>query len=31
VRWLDRRPHRWDENFVKLAMSALHEMWPCIE
>jgi Rap1a immunity proteins len=31
VRWLDRRPHRWDENFVKLAMSALHETWPCIE
>jgi Rap1a immunity proteins len=31
VRWLDRRPHRWDENFMKLAMSALHETWPCIE
>jgi Rap1a immunity proteins len=29
VRWLDRRPHRWDENFMKLAMSALHETWPC--
>jgi Rap1a immunity proteins len=31
VRWLDRRPHRWDENFMKLAMSALHETWPCDE
>jgi hypothetical protein len=31
VRWLDRRPHRWDENFTKLAMSALHETWPCSE
>jgi hypothetical protein len=31
VRWLDRRPHRWDENFMNLAMSALHETWPCDE
>ena len=31
VRWLDRRPHRLDENFTKLAMSALRETWPCDE
>ena len=31
VHWLDRHPERWDENFMKLAMSALHEAWPCHE
>ena len=31
VHWLDRHPQRLQENFVKLAMSALHEAWPCAE
>jgi hypothetical protein len=28
---LDRHPQRLQENFVKLAMPALHEAWPCAE
>ena len=31
VHWLDRHPQRLQENFVKLAMPALHEAWPCAE
>ena len=31
VHRLDRHPQRLQENFVKLAMPALHEAWPCAE
>jgi hypothetical protein len=31
VRWLDRHPQNGQENFIKLAMSAMHEAWPCDE
>ena len=31
VHWLDRHPQRWHENFTSLAMSALHDAWPCDE
>jgi hypothetical protein len=29
VRWLDQHPQRWNENFIGLALLALHEAWPC--
>ena len=31
VRWLDRHPQSRHENFIKLAMAAMHETWPCDE
>jgi hypothetical protein len=31
VRWLDRHPQSRLENFTRIAMSALHEAWPCDE
>jgi Rap1a immunity proteins len=31
VRWLDRNPQSRRENFTRIAMSALHEAWPCDE
>jgi hypothetical protein len=29
VRWLDRHPERWHEDFMMLALLALHDAWPC--
>jgi hypothetical protein len=29
IRYLDKRPQRWHELFVKLAAEALHDAWPC--
>ena len=29
VRWLDQHPQRWNENFIGLALLALHDAWPC--
>ena len=29
VRWIDEHPQRWHEDFLALALFALHEAWPC--
>jgi hypothetical protein len=29
VRYIDQRPERWNEPFVRLAAEALHAAWPC--
>jgi hypothetical protein len=29
VRWFDRHPQSGQENFMWVAMSAMHEVWPC--
>ncbi len=29
VRWFDQRPEEWHLDFVALALSALHDVWPC--
>jgi hypothetical protein len=29
VRWFDRHPQSRQENFMWVAMSAMHEAWPC--
>jgi hypothetical protein len=29
VRWLDQLPERWNEEFVPLAIRAMHDAWPC--
>jgi hypothetical protein len=29
VRWLDRRPQRWNEDFTAPVLEALHDAWPC--
>jgi hypothetical protein len=31
VSWLDHHPESRRENFIRIAMSALHEAWPCDE
>jgi len=31
VRWFDRHPQSRQENFMWVAMAAMHEAWPCDE
>ena len=31
VRWFNRHPQSRQENFMWVAMSAMHEAWPCDE
>ncbi len=31
VHWIEQRPERWHQNFVALALFALHDAWPCPE